>query len=280
MNITFLGTGCAMVSRRYNTCFLIRSEAGTVLVDCGGGNQILTLLDKAGQKIQHIDALFLSHSHCDHILGAVWVVRRVGELFGQGRRDRDFVIYGCQETLSDLETICRMTLNGKATRWFGSRIRFQPLEDGEAFTAAGYDLTAFDIHSTKLKQFGFTMTLPGDKRLCFSGDEPLNSACEHYARGAEWLLSEAFCLYDDRDIYRPYEKHHVTSLDAANIAMRLGVKHLVLYHTIDYPKLRRERMTAEAKRVYDGAVFVPEDLETISLLSPCAPDTENRRNQI
>lgn len=277
MNITFLGTGCAMVSRRYNTCFLVRSQTGTLMVDAGGGNQILTLLDKAGQKIRDIDALFLSHSHCDHILGAVWVVRRVGELLSQGKREQDFVIYGCKETLSDLETICRMTLNGKATRWFGSRIRFQPVENGEAFTAAGYPLTAFDIRSTKLKQFGFVMALPGDRTLCFAGDEPLNPACEHYARGAEWLLSEAFCLYDDRDIYHPYEKHHVTSLDAAQIATRLEVKHLVLYHTIDYPELRRERMTEEAMRVYNGAVFVPEDLETISLL---CPNEENRRNQI
>lgn len=263
--LTFLGTGCAMVDRRYNTCFLIRDGEHTLLVDGGGGNQILTLLPKVGQPVQDLDAMFLSHSHSDHILGAVWVVRVVGQQLSAGKRDRDFIIYGCQETLSDLEAICRMTLNGKATKWFGSRIRFQPVADGETFTAAGYTLTAFDIHSTKLKQFGFTLALPQGKTLCFPGDEPLNPACEHYAQGAEWLLSEAFCLYEDRERYKPYEKHHVTSLDAAKNAARLGVQHLVLYHTTDYPEGRRERMTAEVRTAYDGPVYVPEDLETIPL---------------
>lgn len=266
MELTFLGTGCAIVDRRYHTCFLIRSESGTLLVDGGGGNQILTLLKRAGQDLKDIDAMFLSHSHCDHIMGAVWVIRMIGQIvFGKDQRQKPFVVYGCRETLADLETICRMTLSGKATKWFGSRILFQPLEDGASFTAAGYEMTAFDIHSTKLKQFGFTMQLPDGGHLCFAGDEPINPACECRAEQADWLLSEAFCLYDDRDIYQPYEKHHVTSLDAARIAQRLGVQNLVLYHTTDYPELRRERMTAEAKTAYDGNVYVPEDLETIAL---------------
>jgi ribonuclease BN (tRNA processing enzyme) len=43
------------------------------------------------------------------------------------------------------------------------------------------------------------------------------------------------------------------------------VKNLVLYHTVDYGDDRRERMTAEVKGVYEGAVFVPEDMETVEL---------------
>lgn len=266
MELTFLGTGCAVVDRRYNTCFVIRSEAGTLLVDGGGGNQILTLLKQAGQKLTDIDALFLSHSHCDHILGAVWVVRMMGQLMSNGRkRNSPFIIYGCREALCDLETICRMTLSGKATKWFGTEIIFHPLEDGASFACAGASITAFDIRSTKLKQFGFTMQLPDGGKLCFAGDEPIHSACECQAEHADWLLSEAFCLYADRERYRPYEKHHVTSLDAAQTAQRLGVQNLVLYHTVDYPEGRRERMSAEVKTVYSGHVYVPEDLETIDI---------------
>lgn len=51
--------------------------------------------------------------------------------------------------------------------------------------------------------------------------------------GADWLLCEAFCLYDDRERFKPYEKHHSTALDAGRLASKLNVKNLLLYHTED-----------------------------------------------
>ena len=46
-------------------------------------------------------------------------------------------------------------------------------------------------------------------------------------------MSEAFCLYEDREQFQPYEKHHSTVLDAARLAEKLGTKNLVLYHAED-----------------------------------------------
>ncbi|MCR5433798.1 MAG: MBL fold metallo-hydrolase, partial [Bacteroidaceae bacterium] len=82
----------------------------------------------------------------------------------------------------------------------------------------------------------------------------------------DWLMSEAFCLYEDRDRFQPYEKHHSTVLDAARLAEELGVKNLILYHTEDRTLItRRQRYTAEAKTAFSGRVFVPDDLEKIML---------------
>ena len=47
------------------------------------------------------------------------------------------------------------------------------------------------------------------------------------------FLCEAFCLYEDREVFQPYKKHHSTALDAGRLAAELGVKNLVLYHTED-----------------------------------------------
>ena len=33
-----LGTGSAMCTRCYNTCFILKSQAGLLMVDAGGGN--------------------------------------------------------------------------------------------------------------------------------------------------------------------------------------------------------------------------------------------------
>lgn len=93
-----------------------------------------------------------------------------------------------------------------------------------------------------------------------------NPVNEQYARNAAWLLAESFCLYDHRDVFKPYEKSHVTVKDAAEQAEALGVKNLVIYHTEDtHIDRRKELYTAEAKAHYHGNVFVPNDLETILL---------------
>ena len=52
-------------------------------------------------------------------------------------------------------------------------------------------------------------------------------------RGSKWLLHEAFCLYAQADIHKPYEKHHSTVKDACQMAETLKVENLLLYHTED-----------------------------------------------
>lgn len=80
------------------------------------------------------------------------------------------------------------------------------------------------------------------------------------------MLCEAFCLYDDRERFKPYEKHHSTALDAGRLASKLNVKNLLLYHTEDKTlATRKERYTAEAQQVFTGCIYVPDDLEKIIL---------------
>ena len=89
-----------------------------------------------------------------------------------------------------------------------------------------------------------------------------------YVEGADWLLCQAFCLYEDRERFKPYEKHHSTALDAGRLAAQLGVKNLLLYHTEDKTlSTRKARYTAEAALQFNGKVYVPEDLEEILLRS-------------
>ncbi len=113
----------------------------------------------------------------------------------------------------------------------GSLVTMNYLSDGKQFKAGGFTMQCFDIHSTKEYQFGFTALLPDGQRLCCLGDEPFSPLCRQYVEGADWLMSEAFCLYEDRDRFLPYEKHHSTVLDAARLAEELNVKNLILYHT-------------------------------------------------
>ena len=262
-----LGTGNALATRCYNTCFAIDDGEGNhLLVDAGGGNGILRQLEDAKIPLSSIHAMHVTHAHCDHILGVVWMVRAIGTLIKGGNYQPPFDIITQAERIPEIVRICEITLERKFTDLFGKEIRFIPLDDHVSKRVYGYEITFFDIHSTKAPQTGFTMTLHNGRKLTCLGDEPYNPLCESFVRGSDWMLCEAFCLYGDRERFKPYEKHHSTVKDAGELAETLGVRNLVLWHTEDKTfDSRKETYTAECKRYYTGNVYVPYDLEVIEL---------------
>ena len=81
MKVTILGTGHATVTKCYNTCFTISENGKHFLVDAGGGNGILTQLENANIKPGDIENMFISHTHTDHIMGSVWMIRVIGRKY-------------------------------------------------------------------------------------------------------------------------------------------------------------------------------------------------------
>ena len=85
MELIMLGTGNAGVANIYNTCFVLKGEKENLLVDAGGGNGIFGRLNRAGIALQSVRDMYITHSHTDHILGAVWVVRRISAMQREGK---------------------------------------------------------------------------------------------------------------------------------------------------------------------------------------------------
>lgn len=294
--ITMLGTGNATVSQIYNTCFLLQTSSTLMLVDAGGGNGILSQLKKVNVQISNIHHLFVTHAHTDHVLGVIWVIRMVAQCKGY---EGLLHVYGNDKVMKVIKTIIDMILAKKQLAKVAERVVFHQLEDGDCFEVGDMKLECFDIQSTKEKQFGFRAELPGtsednvsedkaasdyasedkaasDKAasdnhakplvLACLGDEPYNEQNRRYIEGADWMMCEAFCLYADRDTFKPYEKCHSTALDAGKLAEELGVKNLILYHTEEKTlDNRKENYTREAAENFKGRIFVPDDLEVIEL---------------
>lgn len=257
-----LGTGNATVTRCYNTCFTLFDGERHVLVDAGGGNGILRILEEAGIPCSAIRNAFLTHQHTDHILGMIWVLRMIGTLMTNGKYEGDFKLYGHTEVIHDLQAICDATLDHRVTRHLGSRIQFIPVQNGESAFLGKYHFTFFDIGSTKTRQFGFTTKLLSGEILTCLGDEPYNPVCKPYVENADWLLCEAFCLYSERDRFQPYEKHHSTVKDACELAESLRIKNLVLWHTEDKNiQHRKEMYSKEGREYYTGNLLIPDDGE-------------------
>lgn len=99
MEITMLGTGNALVTECYNTCFVLHEGAESFLVDGGGGNGVLSQLKRAGLDWKNMRTIFVTHKHVDHILGIVWMVRMICQNMGQGKYEGEAVIYGHDEAM-------------------------------------------------------------------------------------------------------------------------------------------------------------------------------------
>lgn len=264
--LIILGTGNATVTKCYNTCFAIEKEGEYFLVDTGGGNGILGQLNKAEIPMEKIHNIFISHEHTDHILGLIWLIRMIATRMKNGRYEGNLDIYCHKELQETILTIVKLTVQAKFYNMIGERIFFHTVEDREEKEIMGYHITFFDIDSTKAKQFGFSMKLMSGRKFTFVGDEPFKEHEAQYAQDADWFLHEAFCLYEQRDTFKPYEKHHATVKEACETGEKYGVKNLILYHTEEKNlENRRELYTREGQAYYKGNLLVPDDLERFVL---------------
>ena len=262
MEIVMLGTGNALVTKCYNTCFVLKDANGYMLVDGGGGNQILSQLEAVNISYFDIYHIFVTHKHIDHILGVIWVIRMILQ-GGRGKCSGDYFVYGHEEVIKILEDMSRTLIRDKEVKLIGDILHFVTVKDGEEREIIGHKFKFFDIHSTKAKQFGFTMD---DKKLVCLGDEPYDETVKEYVQNAGWLMHEAFCLESDADIFNPYEKKHSTVKDACITAQEMNIKNLILYHTEDKNiQNRKELYSQEGKQYFNGNLYIPDDMEVINI---------------
>ena len=260
------GTGNAAVTRCYNTCFAIRDGKEYFMVDAGGGNGILRILEDMQVPLNHIHHIFVTHEHNDHILGMVWMVRMIATDMLKGKYEGTLTVYCHGELIDTIKTLCRLTIQKKFCKLFDERIIFVEVTDGCTEYILRHEVTFFDILSTKAKQFGFVFRLSDGRKLVCAGDEPIHPKRTDLLVGSDWLLTEAFCLYGDRERFKPYEKHHSTVKDAAILADENHVPNLVLWHTEDKTlATRKETYMAEGQTYYHGKLYVPEDGEILTL---------------
>ena len=264
--LTVLGTGFAVATKCYTTCFTISDGTEHFMIDTGGGSGVLTNLERLAISYNQVHHIFLSHCHTDHVMGAVWMIRMIGQSMQKGDYEGSLHLY-CHKNIADgLLQMCRFMLSPRLLPLFGERIIFHCLADGMTFTITGRKTTFFDTCSHKAVQYGVKVELLNGKTITYLGDEPYNPDCAQHAEDVDYLMHEAMCPEAEEAVYHPHKIAHSTVKDAAEQAAQLGVSNLILHHTEDNTlSTRKERYTAEAKQYYEGNVYVPDDLEIIYL---------------
>lgn len=264
-NIIMLGTGHGATTDLYNTCFVIQNEMGPFLIDTGGSIEIINRLKQSNIPLEEIKNIFISHSHMDHLLGLIWMFKKLGGKAKHGEIKGKINIYCNDVVYEAIKGVSNYVLSEKAMNAIYSVTNFVVLRDGDRYTVNGIDYEFFNILAKGTKQFGFECML-NDNKFIFLGDETLNPILNQKIREADYVMHEAFCLEREENIFHAYEKNHSTAFSAAKTMNELNVKNLILYHTEDSHKEKKKKLyTEEAQSVFNGNVIVPDDLEVISL---------------
>lgn len=273
--ITMLGTGNGGTLRLYNTCFTIQNEVGILLVDTGGSIEIIKRLQQANIELEKIKNIFISHSHTDHILGLIWIFKKLGKVAKSGQIKEKINIYCNDVVYEAIRGVASYILPPKLTDAIYSVVNFIILNDQDKYTINGVEYEFFDILAKGTKQYGFSCTLDGNKFI-FLGDETLNPQLNDRIKNADYVTHEAFCLDREEHIFHAYEKNHSTALSVAKTLDSLNIKNLILYHTEEsHENDRKSLYTEEAKSVFSGNVLVPDDLEEISFVKKLTPSVSD-----
>ena len=204
-------------------------------------------------------------SHTDHILGLIWIFKKLGRASINGEIDTKINIYCNDVVYEAIIEVSKQVLPQKLVKGVLNIVNFHILQNDEKVEINGVEYIFFDIQARGTKQFGFECKLDG-KRLVFLGDETLNPNLYERVRRADYVMHEAFCLDIEESIFHAYEKNHSTAKSASKVMNDLEVKNLILYHTEEsHGNERKSLYTKEGKESFSGNIFVPDDLEIIKL---------------
>lgn len=268
MKITVLGTGNGTVVNCYNTCFALDDGSNEYfLVDAGGGNGIIKQLKDSNISPLQIKNMFISHTHTDHIMGAVWMIRMVAREYVKDDGNAVFNIYGNNEVINALRVMGNVVLPKRFTDLFDTRIKFIEVDTGSEATILNKKIDFFDANANKVKITGFVMWLNEKDKFTFIGDEYCKPETEKYVEKSKWLFADTFMAGEEAEEYNPIKRHsHSTVKFVAELCERLNVENVIFSHSVDTDLPNRKRIfTEDAKKYYHGNVYVPDDLEQIEI---------------
>jgi len=265
LRLTFLGTSAAQPTIGRNlTGLAIRRERELFLVDCGEGTQRQMIRYATGFDVA---AIFFTHFHADHYLGAIGFLRTLSM---QGRTE-PMDLYGPKPGRKLLDV---MLFTG--TEKLAFEVRIHEVRPGEAVARDGCDLVPYAtehkiasvgwalreharpgrFHPDKAVamgvphgplygelQRGLPVTLPDGRRVepaqvvdaprrgrtvVVTGDTRPCAGTVEAARGADLLIHDA--TFGDAEVDRAAETLHATAREAARVAREAEVGRLVLTH--------------------------------------------------
>lgn len=257
--IKFLGNGEPMTTMQFNTCFAFVDENKEYfLIDTGGGNGILKRFKDENIDIKQIKNIFITHSHTDHILGALWIIRKIANI----KEEYNCNFYMSESVYKDLINLCNICIS-KHMEKAQKHITFKIVSHLQKVKIGDNIITFFDTFTQKTPQLACKIE-NGEKTIGFCGDIPLERDNFSLLNNIDILMHEALCDSKSAEKFNVYNRGHVTSKDAARTAKETNSKKLVLIHKAD-AYIRNNILKDDAKTEFDGEIEIPEDGTIIKL---------------
>jgi ribonuclease Z len=300
LRLTFLGTSAAQPTIQRNlTGLAVRRERELFLVDCGEGTQRQMIRYGTGFDV---DAIFFTHFHADHYLGAIGFLRTLSMLGRTGPLD----VYGPRPARRLLDV---MLFTG--TEKLAFEVRIHEVSPGERVRRDGCDMVAFEtdhrtpsvgwalvederpgrFHPEKAAalgvpkgplfgalQHGRAVTLPDGRvvrpeevveesrpgrRVVVTGDTRPCRGTVDAARGADVLVHDA--TFGDPEQARAEETMHSTAREAGRVARDAGALRLVLTHLSTRYDREFAPLLDQARAEFAGDLDVAADGMTIEV---------------
>jgi ribonuclease Z len=303
LRLTFLGTSAAQPTIHRNlTGLAIRRERELFIVDCGEGTQRQMIRFGTGFDVA---AIFFTHFHADHYLGAIGFLRTLSMLGREAPMD----LYGPRPAKRLLDV---MLFTG-ADR-FGFEVRIHEVKPGDDVRRDGCRMRAYPtdhrtpsvgwalvederpgrFHPEKAAalgvpkgplygalQRGEAVTLAGGRvirpeevveprrrgrTVVVTGDTRPCPGTVAAARGADVLVHD--CTFGDNEQARAEETKHTTAREAARVAREAGVRRLVLTHLSTRYDREWGALVEQAREEYQGPLDVASDGMVLEVALP------------
>jgi ribonuclease Z len=304
MRVTFLGTGGAVPTTERNpSSVLVNREGDRLLFDAGEGTQRQMMRFGTGFTISDI---FVTHLHGDHVLGLPGLVQTLDfndreaalTIYTPNETEDDInaLVHAADNHPSFPVHIYGVGPDEAAVRREDYEVRtFRTDHDTNSL---GYALIEDDrkgrFDREKAEELGvpvgpkFSQLHEGDpvelddgtvvepeqvvgdlrpgRRFVYTGDTRPSSTVSEIAAEADLLVHDA-TFADDR-AERAADTGHSTARQAGEIASRADVERLALTHMSSRYAGDVSNHLAEAREVFDGEAFVPDDGETLDIPYP------------
>lgn len=296
INLTFLGTGSAIPTKKHNHVAILASFADeNLLFDCGEGTQ--RQFRYADISATKITSIFITHWHGDHILGLPGLFQTLAmsnyskTLHIYGPRGTRRFVQLIQELVFDFHINLEVHEVGAGVVLDKKDFKVEAAEMSHGTPTLAYSLILKDkirLNKAKVKklklpnspilrdlQNGKDITLNGKKikakdvvyvekgkKITFVLDTAYNQHAIEIAKNSDILVTECSFSRESADKAREYK--HLTSEDAAKIAKLSKSKKLLLIHLSYRYEHVPQMIEKEAKKIFKN-VKVLKDLDSIKL---------------
>lgn len=268
MELTILGSGtCIIKEQRSSASFLLRAGKTSLLLDCGWGAPEKLL--KAGQDIQKLDHILISHPHADHIGSLINILQSMlvagydisGPGYQKRKRSKTLYLHGYKGFERDYEDLRRIEMPEREESY---AIKLFEYYRKSSHTIG--DLKITGVHVAHVPRFfnsaAFRIDYHG-KSMTYGGDSCYDKAVIDLARNSDLALLE---MSVPPSMFRKGQRpNHLSSYECGMMAKLAKVKTLALAHL--YDNTASTEIIKEVRKNFDGELIITRDLQRIIINS-------------